>query len=102
LKVFAVTLDNLHKPLELAKNDGKKNTYVDQWVAAPEKDAKGSKKGVKNESADDADEDDLEDLDSTNAPVIDPIRAETLNIAADLITLRTASNGIPNMAKARE
>ena len=103
LKVFAVTLDNLHKPLELAKNDGKKSGYVEQWVAAPEKDAKGGKKGAKNtEPADDPDEEDPEMQDSANAPVIDPIRAETLNIATDLATLRTAPNSVPNMAKARE
>ena len=129
LKVFAITLDNLHKPLELAKNDGKKNSYVEQWVAPSpeadthdrkkvkfgdglrlkaqipevplsEKDTKTVKKGA-HEPADDPDEDDPEAQESANAPVIDPIRAETLNIAADLIALRTTP--IPsNMAKARE
>jgi len=108
LKVFAVTLDNVAKPLELAKNDGKKSGYVDQWVAAPEKSpVKGDKKEAKAAepatSADDPDEDDPEVQESANAPVIDPIRAETLNIATDLVDLRTGTALIaPNMAKARE
>ncbi|MCX6967246.1 MAG: carboxy terminal-processing peptidase [Verrucomicrobia bacterium] len=100
LKVYAVTLDNLNKTLELAKNDGKKSGYIDQWVAAPV--AKDGKKGAKPaEPADDPDEDDPEALDSANAPVIDPIRAEALNITNDLINLRHLQN-VPNMAKARE
>ena len=33
LTVYALTLDNVNKPLELATNDGKKRSYVDQWVA---------------------------------------------------------------------
>jgi len=106
LTVYAVTLDNVNKPLELAKNDGKKSGYVDQWVAAsptPEKPSKGGKKASKNSesaaAADDPDEDDPEAQDSANAPVIDPIRTETLNITADLIDLRKQQN-VPNTAKA--
>ncbi len=103
LKVYAVTLDNVTAPLELAKNDGKKSGYVDQWVAAPEK-PKDAKKGAKNAepaaAVDDPDEDDPEAMDSANAPVIDPIRAETLNITGDLITLRKFQL-VPNMAKAK-
>jgi len=101
LTVYAVTLDNVNKPLELAKNDGKKSGYVDQWVpATPEKGSKGGKKGAKNaEPAVDAEDDDPEADESANAPVIDPIRAETLNIADDLIDLRKLQN-VPNTAKA--
>ena len=105
LKVFTVTLDNVHKPLELAKNNGKKSGYVEQWVSAPEKNAKEVKKGGKKAepeaSVDDPDEEDPEIQDSVNAPAIDPIRAETLNIAADLIALRAAPEAA-KMAKAKE
>ena len=96
-----MTLDNVSAPLELAKNDGKKNGYVEQWVAAPEKGSKDAKKGAKNAepAADDADEDDPEAMDGANVPVIDPIRAETLNITADLIDLRKMQT-VPNTAKA--
>ena len=96
LKVYAVTLDNVNKPLELAKNDGKKSGYVDQWVAAPEK---GGKKGAKPEPPADVDDDDPEADDSANAPVVDPIRTEALNITADLIDLRKLQNAT-NTAKA--
>ena len=105
MKVFTVTLDNVHKPLELAKNNGKKSGYVEQWVSAPEKNAKEVKKGGKKAepeaSVDDPDEEDPEIQDSVNAPAIDPIRAETLNIAADLIALRAAPEAA-KMAKAKE
>ena len=100
LKVYAVTLDNVNQPLERAKNDGKKRGYVDQWVPAPEK-GKVGKTGAKHAEtvADDPDEDDPEAQDSANTPVIDPIRAETLNITADLIDLHHLQNS-PNTAKA--
>lgn len=114
LKVYAVTLDNAESPeLELAKNDGTKKN-IEQWVAqdpASKQKAKeaaaaaqeGPKKGGKTASKKNAqpvkpaedvddDEDDPEALDSENAPVVDPIRAETLNIAADLIDLRKMQN----------
>jgi len=85
LKVYAITLDNADKPgLELAKNDGKRN--VDQWVpASPDKTKKAARK---SEGDDDLDEDDTDAKSAANAPVIDPVRAETLNILSDLIDLR--------------
>ena len=101
LKVYALTLDNAGKPgLEPAKNDGKKSGYVDQWVPAPEKSAaKSAKKGGKND-ADEADEDTPDALDTANAPVVDPIRAETLNVISDLIDLRKIQQQSQNTAKA--
>ena len=103
LKVYAVTLDNLEKPLELAQNDGKKSGYVDQWVAAPEKNIKSGKKGAKNADApvEDPEDEDSDILESPNAPVIDPIRAEALNITADLIDLRQPQTAT-NVAKSKE
>ena len=103
MKVYAVTLDNLEKPLELAQNDGKKSGYVDQWVAAPEKNIKSGKKGAKNADApvEDPEDEDSDILESPNAPVIDPIRAEALNITADLIDLRQPQTAT-NVAKSKE
>ncbi|MDD5349570.1 MAG: carboxy terminal-processing peptidase [Chthoniobacteraceae bacterium] len=131
MTVYALTLDNLDKPLELAKNDGKKR--VEQWMemdqatkdklkaeaakeAQAEKaaDAKNEKKDEKKESKKDAkkpesesadadalDDDDPDNGDNANAPVIDPIRAETLNITSDLIDLRKIQN-TPNTARAAQ
>ena len=115
----------MDKPLELAKNDGKKR--VEQWMemdqatkdklkADAAKEAKEAKDAVaktekksdkkdakKAESApaeaDEANDDDPESGDNGNAPVIDPIRAEALNITSDLIELRKIQN-TPNTAKA--
>ena len=101
LKVYALTLDTADKPgLELAKNDGKKNSYVEQWTAPAEKPAaaKAAKKGKNGEpmAATAADADDEEEnpdaVDDANAPVIDATRAETLNITTDLIELRRMQN----------
>jgi len=125
LTVYSLTLDNVDQPLELAKNDGKKR--VDQWMemdqttkdklkADAAKEAKEAKDAVdktekksdkkdakKGEAApvdaDEANDDDPESGDNGNAPVIDPIRAETLNITSDLIELRRIQN-TPNTAKA--
>jgi carboxyl-terminal processing protease len=110
MKVYAVTLDNAEKPeLELAKNDGTKKN-LDQWVAqdpaskkpndstSAEEGKKAGKVAKKNadlvKPADDTDpdEEDSEAMDNENAPVVDPIRAETLNIAGDLIDLRKMQN----------
>ena len=109
ITVYALTLDNANKPLELATNDGKKSGYVDQWVSAEPKPAaaktpasKGAKNTGKNAepaaSANDSDEDDPDFLDDANAPVVDPIRAETLNVTTDLIDLRRLQN-VQNTAK---
>lgn len=110
LKVYAVTLDNVTQPLELAKNDGKKTGYVEQWVPAtlktePSKDGKKSAKNAEPPAAvNDPDEDDPESMDDANAPVVDPVRAETLNITADLIDLRRLQNSpdVRNTAKAKQ
>ena len=111
LKVYAVTLDNVDNAgLELAKNDGTKKN-IEQWVAqdpaTKHKETASAQDGAKKDGkvaskksaepaqpAEDADEneDDPEALDSANTPVVDPIRAETLNIAADLIELRKMHN----------
>lgn len=101
LKVFIVTLDNASKPgLEIAKNDGKKRGYVDQWVEPAKTKPVVDKEGkVVKKDADDLDDEDAEALDTANAPVIDPVRAETLNITADLIDLRRIQNA-ENTAKA--
>jgi len=106
-KVYIVTLDNASKPtLELAKNDGKKRSYVDQWVAAakatPTPSAKkGAKKADTAADSDDSDDEDADFLDTGNAPVIDPIRAEALNITADLIDLKRIQHA-ENTAKAQQ
>lgn len=103
LKVYVVTLDNVDKSgLELAKNDGKKRSYVDQWVPsaptpAPAKGTpKGAKKNAKKSEVDvaDPDEEEGDPLENENAPVVDPVRAETLNILADLVDLRNIQNAV--------
>ena len=120
MTVYSLTLDNVDQPLELAKNDGKKR--VEQWMemdqatkdklkadaakearAAKADAAKNEKKSAKKSDpapadADDSD-DDPESGDNANAPVVDPIRLETLNITADLIDLRKLQN-TQNTAKA--
>ncbi len=111
--VYALTLDNLNKPLELATNDGKKRNAMDQWVepdpaaakakaestpAKTGKKAKGTKKQAapQDDAADDP-EDENPDLDA-KAPVIDATRMETMNILTDLIDLRQQQNA-QNTAK---
>jgi len=81
--VYSVTLDNAAKPdLELKKD---------------KKDEKKDDKAKPNPETKKSDDDD--DLDDVEAPRIDPIRKETLNILADLIDL--TKKGVPATASAQ-
>jgi len=165
LTVYGITLDNVEKPLELAKNDGKK--YVDQWMEMdqetkdrlkaekeaekeaekreaeeaekkeasnadkiepdkaepvkpeikkePVKKETGKKEPVKKEPGKkavasgkvastpaDEDDDDLDSEEGANAPVIDAVRAETLNITADLVEELRKAQSTPSTAQATE
>lgn len=118
LTVYALTLDNINKPLELATNDGKKRSHVDQWVepgTEPKKSpkanattAKADRKTAKkaapepNDATDDPDESDTDSTETSNAPVVDATRAETLNIVTDLIDLRRQQKNIQNTAKVEQ
>lgn len=95
-----VPFDSNGVPIQVNPNGEPKTVESKATLkAAPKADEKkksASKKSAKHvepakpQDDDDDDDDDPEAADTANAPVIDPIRAETLNIAADLVDLRSA------------